>query len=316
MNKILKISIYIIVILTLNSCKDGKNKELILALPVADWWTSAPFIITQSDSIFKANGLSIKILEVNSGLASKNAVVAGTADIGITAATPLALAASNQETLTVLGTYLKSKSVVGIVLPIRDTALMTPPTPIAIVPSTISEWYLYKYLESKNIQNILIDRKLKLLPSRPSDIPGAITSGSANSAVVWEPFLSLIALQPNMTIDKLDIGFEVNLYLIARNNIVIENEETIKTYLKCIKQICDYLNKSPEDSQHQVEMHFGFKKDFLSSTWGKVNYKINQDTNSMRIEIMRDSEIAKSLGYIKNIPEFNYFFEPYLNKKK
>ncbi|MCC6585992.1 MAG: ABC transporter substrate-binding protein [Bryobacterales bacterium] len=214
--------------LILGGCsnRSGRVSEerLRFALPTADWWTAAPFIVDDGASFNKA-GLKVETLEVASGLASKNAVVAGTVDIGLSAATPLVSAASKAEDVVVSGTYLRSTKIIGIIRPTGGASAIRPPEPIAIVPSTISESFLYEYLTKLGHQRAMESKQISLLHSRPADIPSALKSGSAKSAVVWEPFLTLGAEQSGLTAVTDAVDFEVNLYLIARASVVNRRQE-------------------------------------------------------------------------------------------
>lgn len=303
-----------LIIFVFNHCSHPKRK-LTLALPGADWWTAAPFLISEYDSLLQLSALDISVFEVNSGLASKNAVVAGTADIGITAATPLALAASKREGLVVLGTYMTSYGVVGLIRSKNDDNDL-PLTPIAIVPSTISEWFLYEYLRTIKMDSMMVENKINELHVRPADIPGSLSSGSAKSAVIWEPFLTFCESDENFRKDTILQNFQVQLYIITRKEIVDELRDDVEKYVEVLKKSCEKLTTSSIKSQKQIEKHFKFKDGFLSRAWSKMEYSFKQDRDRMKVEIKRDSEIAKSLGYIDDIPEFEYFFNHDLFKIK
>lgn len=298
---------FISILLSFCNKKESKDK-LTLALPTADWWTATPFLISQSDSIFSNNNIKLSSFEVNSGLASKNAVFAGTADIGISASSPLAMAAYKKEGLVVLGTYLSSSSIIGLIIPDNASINSVPPQPIAVVPSTISEFFLYNYLTSINKQNIVGSDSLKELYLRPADIPGALKSGSAKSAVVWEPFLTYGGELPGFEAKRNLIPFEVNLYIITRTDFFLKHKREILDFLSGLKEVCQYINNNSRLVQSQIEIHFDFRRDFLSPIWSKVNYQYKNNKQVMSNEILRDANIAKSLGYIDKVPKIDYLF--------
>lgn len=300
---------------SLSACRnkgDGKGRsigKLTFALPVADWWTAAPFIISQGGSFFTDNGVELATLEVNSGLASKNAVVAGTADIGLSAATPLALAAARNEGLVVLGAYLRSGSVLGLVRPRDWTTKPHLPEPIAIVSSTISESFLYQYFASLGEQRLLEQKQVKELIQRPADIPSALRNGSAKSAIIWEPFLSFAAEQPGFVVERNAIDFQVSLFLVTRPSVLKEHPEAIQAFLKGVEESCRYLRENSDEARRQVEARFNFHGDFLASTWPGVEYRVTYDLSRMKDEIIREAGVAKALGSISEIPSVDYLFE-------
>lgn len=290
--------------------------KLTFALPTADWWTAAPFILPSSKSSFQKRGLDLATLEVNSGLASKNAVVAGTADVGLCAATPLALAAAKREGLVILGTYLRASGIVGLVKP-RDAIGAHPPEPVAIVPSTISEWFLYEHLSSQGKQDLMESGKLRELHSRPADIPAALRSGSAKSAVIWEPFLTISAEQTGFVVDSTSPAFEVQLYLITRPSVLKNRAAAVKAFQEAVEDSCRHIRENTDGARRAVEQHFGFRADFLTAKWPTVDYRVTSNRLQMEKEITRDAKIAKALGYISEVPSLNYMFiSPELSKEE
>jgi ABC-type nitrate/sulfonate/bicarbonate transport system substrate-binding protein len=286
----------------------GTSGKVTFALPTADWWTASPFILSQSDNFFRQRDLDVTTVEVNSGLASKNAVVAGTADIGLAAATPLALAAAKNEGLVILGTYLSSNAVVGLVRPREMLEKAIPPEPVAVVPSTISEFYLYEYLVRIGQQKVKEGKQLKELHVRPADIPGSLRNGSAKSAVIWEPFLSLSAEEPGFVVDRTVQDYQVSLFVITRPAFMQSHPQQVEAFMKALEDSCNYLKNNSEEARHQVERRFGFRVDFLRDTWPKVQYGVSFDRGNMTTEMIREAQIAKALGYIPSIPNVDYMF--------
>jgi ABC-type nitrate/sulfonate/bicarbonate transport system substrate-binding protein len=280
---------------------------LTFALPTADWWTAAPFLVSDSPRFFSARQLHLLTVEVDSGLTSKNAVVAGTADVGVSAATPLALAAARREKLLILGTYLTANEIIGLLKPLGSKD-ETPPEPVAVVPSTISESYLYRYLTHIGVANLLTEKRIQLLQQRPAAIPSALRSASAKSAVIWEPFLSLAAEQTGYVVNRKVIEFPVSLFIVTRPEVFARRQADIEAFLKGVEDACRNLRDNSDDTRHEVERHFNFRMDFLTPTWPGVHYGLKHDQVAMKTELRREAEMAKALAYIKEIPSFDYLF--------
>lgn len=305
--RLLRILLALVALGFVAACSHKSDQELTFALPAADWWTAAPFANSRSTQLFKEAGVKVKFLEVNSGLASKNAVVAGTADVGVSAATPLALAAARKEKLVVLGTYLQSRAVVGLARP-REIATEGLVEPVAIVPSTISESFLFKYLAARGESQKLENNELKKLSLRPADIPSALKNGSARSAVVWEPFLTLATQDGRFVVERNVPEFEVNLYILTRPSLLHSDGRDVRAFLKAVEACCHHVRKNPEEVRQEIEHRFGFTNNFLTPTWGTVDYNLTNDHEKMRAEILREAAVSKALGYIKEIPSIDYLF--------
>ena len=145
-----------------------KGDELTLADASVVWWMG-PGTIAQKDSIYAKNGLKVRTFSMQTGLESKNAVVSGAADIGLTATTPLAMGAFQKENLVVLCSYMVSDNLLSLLTPKSDdTAFSKPTSPIAIVKGTISELYFYNYMETHfSVGDI---RPLNQLNVKPADV--------------------------------------------------------------------------------------------------------------------------------------------------
>lgn len=285
-----------------------RKGKLTFALPTSDWWTAAPFILKESESFYKDQGIELDIADVSSGLASKNAVLAGTADLGLAAATPLALAAAREEKLVILGTYLRSSAVVGLVRRADAPPGQVPPEPVAVVKSTISESFLYAYLARKGNQGVVETKQLRELATRPADVPAVLSSGSAKSAVVWEPFLSLAGKREGFVVERSD-DFEVNLYLLARPSVVRDHPDDVAKFLAAVTRACGYLRDHSPQAQRQLEDHFRFPDHFLAEVWPLVHYEVVDDRARMTKEILREAQTARKLGYLdRDLISVDYLF--------
>ncbi len=285
-----------------------RSKALTLALPTSDWWTAAPFLTPTGVALVKESAQGLRVLEVASGLASKNAVVAGTADVGLAAATPLALAAANGEPLVILASYLRSAGIVGLLRPKGSINGTPPEEPIAYVASTISESFLYAFLDKAREGHPSSSSLPRLLEQRPPDIPAALTSGAARSAVVWEPFLTMAASQPNMQRDATPIPFEVNLYLVTRRSIYESRLPEITAFLKGVAASCDWLTNNPELARAELEKRFAFTPGFLAETFPQVSYGVGLDRRRAEAEILREARVAQQRGRMSSAPDLSPFF--------
>jgi ABC-type nitrate/sulfonate/bicarbonate transport system substrate-binding protein len=294
----------------LTGCGQGGSNSTIhklqFALPNSDWWTAAPFIVARNRSIFREHLLDMEFIQVNSGLASKNAVLAGTADMGLSAATPLALGAARQEAIVVLGQYLHSSAVVGLVGPKGTIGSGVPPGPVAIVPSTISESYLYSYLAQIGQQGLMERKQLRELIARPADVSSDLKSGSAKSAVVWEPFLSIAAALPGLEAKTDVVQYDVSLFLLSRPEFAKNRKADITRFLAGMKDACDYITRNPDEARKMVEQEFSFAENFLAPAWPRVSYKVQFDAGAMRSEIEREGRIARALGAIQSEGDVSY----------
>jgi ABC-type nitrate/sulfonate/bicarbonate transport system substrate-binding protein len=267
--------------------------ELVLADASVTWWMG-PGIIAQMDSLYKKNGLLVKSYDVQTGLASKNAVVAKTADIGLVATTPLALGAFTKENLVVLCSYMESNSMLSLLTPYSsDTALFSKPeAPVAVVKGTISELYYFNYMK-KYYPDI---QALNQLNVRPADVVNALKGGNSKSAVIWEPFATILAEQiPGLKRNTSQEIYTHRMYIVTRPEVLAEKRTAVKKFIKSFEQANELLNTDPEKKKILVSV-FPLQETSMNNLWNDVHFSIKFDYENMIDLMMKDATITYQLG--------------------
>ena len=279
------------------SCNSGnKDNELTLADASFSWWMG-PGLIAQKDGIYEKNGLKVKTFSLQTGLESKNAVVSGAADIGLTATVPLAMGGFKKENLIILCSYMESSSLLALLTyASNDTAMyLLPREPIAIVKGTISELYFYNYLKTyypdKNIS------KLKQLNIKTPDAVNAVKGGSANSVVIWEPFATILSEQiPNIKISRAENIYTQRMYIVTTPEILAKKRIAIEKFVESFNQACEILNVNPEKGKEILKSAFPQQESSINNLWNKVDFSLKFDYEVMKDLIMKDAQITFELG--------------------
>lgn len=283
-----------------NSCNSKKNKkdELTLADASVVWWM-APGIIAQEDSIYSKNNLTVNSFDVQTGLASKNAVISGTADIGLVASTPLAMGAFTKDDLIILCSYIESSSLLSVITPkTKDTTTYSKPqSPISYVKGTISELYLYNYLEKyypNNTKEILNSKNLMV---KPPDIPATmVKNGGAKSTAIWEPFGTLIANDTTLKVNRSEEIYTHRIYIITTKKALQEKKTAIEKFVKSIEMACDKLKSDKIASRNIIKSKFPKQEKSMLLLWDKVDFSLKFDYENMKNLIFKDAEVNYKLG--------------------
>jgi len=297
LEKIIRCSVSVILcsILLFGCNSSYKDNELTLADASLSWWMGAG-IVTQIDSIYVKNGLNVKTFSAQTGLESKNAVISGAAEIGLTATTPLAMGAFNKDNLIVLCSYVVSNNLLSLLTPkSNDTTLYSQPTPpIAIVKGTISELYLYNYMAT-NFPDIDIST-LNQLNVKPADAINAVKGGSAKSAVMWEPFVTMISEQvPDLKINRAENSYTHRMYIVTTPEILAKKRSAIEKFVKSFGQACDLLNENPTKGKEILRSVFPPQESSMNALWDKVVFSLKFDYENMKELILKDAEIMHKL---------------------
>jgi len=307
-----------ICVLNLSCRKEEKNK-LIFAGASSVWWT-APTIVAVDHDLFSKYGLEVRTFDVLTGLASKNAVISGAADIGLVAATPLAMGAYSEEPVEILCRYAQSKSLIAILTRKEGDGAVTDKSKVvqekvAIVPGTISEWYLYNFLKRYDPNNLAKKKEGKLdeVHLRPPDIPSVLRKENANTGVIWEPFVTAVLSDSSnkFNVVREEDIYTVSLYLITRPDVRKKKREEVKAFVKAVDKACSMINDPNEKIQYEIEKKYGYEAGSLDELWKKVDFSINQDAKIIKQEILDDIKIAIELGRTpeKHEPKLDHLFE-------
>lgn len=281
--------------------------EIEFADASAVWWT-APTVLAQ-DQEFLADGLTVEAFDVTTGLASKNAVISGAADMGLVAATPLALGALDTEPVIVLGSYVQSDQLLALVYREGEDikSLSQNPEsiePIAIVPRTISEWYLHRLGEEYPALAEPLGTA-RQLHARPPAIPTLLANDEVNSASIWEPFVWMSKQDPSSKVFRPEGVYSLRLYLIASVSAYRNKKEAVLAFEDSVRTACQWMVDNPQEARRRIENHYGYEPGRLAGVWDDVDFSYQEDPESLAVEILEDSRIARDLNYMNQALAFN-----------
>ncbi len=280
-----------------SSC--NKDEELILADSGISWWM-APTIIAKTKikdtSFYEKNDISVKTFDMQTGLASKNALLSGSADLGIVASTPIASSIYNNEKIIVLCSFVSSNNLLALITRVEghNESLSMPNPKVAIVPATISELYLRNYLNK--IDSSLDFRKINIVNVKPADIPNYLAHGDANSAVIWEPFVTSIAnTDSNLRIIRDSTIYQHRIYLITRPDVLKKKKDLIIRFINSLIESANYLKYSVKESQNIILNNLPNQKESMENLWYKVDFQIKFDYENMINLIKKDADMLRKI---------------------
>jgi tetratricopeptide (TPR) repeat protein len=292
-------------------------------------WLTAPSIFADADNLFGGN-LSVRTVKVSNGIEAKNMVLTRAADIGIIAAGPLAVSLAQGEPIGVLGSYMKSdRSLMGMVsmndftkldayskckkpnnIPNKEACqdLVNVMAPIAIIPNTISEYYLYEYLKQKGLLHLWNSLKARSVAVKPDELAGKFKRQEINTAVIWEPYIWKIKKEnPNIHSEP-DIEFEFRIFLIANKEILSKKPWLVRKFIKAIKKSSEKIqankNDNSEDDYRERIKNLILIEGDLVEQWKEADFSFEDDAvvliESMNKDLKRINKIERlKIGNVK-----------------
>lgn len=266
------------------------------------WWNAPPILLSQDPELRPEN---MDRVQFQTGKEAKNQVVAGNVDVGVVAATPIVLAAMAKEDFIVLGQYLTGSGLVAIITPIQESKLAEP---IAVVKGTVSEFVFVEKagLDGKDPE------KLQVLSLAPPSVLQALQSGSAKSAIIWDPFAQAIEeALPEITVVRNPDLYQMRFYLIASRRSWNNRNELIRNFIKQLKLAVQKV--STPEGQSLVDQYVKSQGQ-LPGVWDadRVRFEyIDGTTEAGQEEIISnlqsEAKILAKANLLKSSPDFKKF---------
>jgi len=267
---------------------------------------SAAFIyIAQDQRFFAANGLSVRIKDYATGVATIDALLKRDVDVAWAAEFPLVRKAFAKEEISIIAVssrfsdqYLFGRKDRGV-KNISDLKGKK----IGLPRNTIVEFYLARFLELNglNIQDIF------LVDVPPQQSVDAMTGGSLDGVVTWEPYSGQIRTQladrgVNWPVQSSQPGYGV---IIARNDWIRGNPEIVNRFLKSLAQAEDSLIRNPKVAKAILQKRVSYDGALMETFWSENQFALSLDQSL--ILAMEDEArwmIANNLTIEKTVPDF------------
>lgn len=272
------------------------------------WW-NAPLILADTRGIYDRYDLDLTLFDVSTGLASKNAVVQGNADIGMVASTPLVASALAGEDIVILGSYVFSADLLSIVSHEEDAESWWAES-VGYVPGTISEFYMISLLRDEDRESVYTSGEMNLVKLTPPGMQPAFLRGDIRSAVIWEPFTSLIekaakdAEMPVVVRSISDI-YALRLYLITDRETWETKREAVLDLTRVVSESSESIEREKEAARVEIESYFDYEPGFLSEKFDRTDFSFTVDREAIRATLEREAELARAAGIVEAFPDFS-----------
>jgi NitT/TauT family transport system substrate-binding protein len=180
---------------------------------------------------------------------------------------------------------------------------------IGLPRNTIAEFYLTRFLELNGIS--LSD--VSLVDVLPEEALNAISSGSVDAVVVWEPYSSQLKTHladsaSVWSIQNMQPGFGI---ISSRNDWLLYNPELVVRFLKSLVSAEDYLINNPDAARDIVQKELNFSDESISTLWSESRFSVSLDQSL--ITAMEDEArwmISDKLTDETQMPNFlHYIYE-------
>jgi len=300
------------------SCSKGEYSGKVESIHFGTVPTAASTLIyiAQNQQFFEANGLRVDIKDYATGIATTDALLKSDMDVAWVAEFPFVRRVFAKEKISIIALvgrfneqYLFGRKDRGI----KSVADLKGKR-IGIPRNTIAEFYLGRFLEL-NGMNI---RDVSVVDVRPPKSMEAITSGSIDGVVVWEPYSSQIRTELTDRTVALPVQSNQPGYgaITARNDWIKKHPKVVNRFLKSLAQAEDYLTRNPAEAKAIVRKRLNYDDVFTETIWSENQFLLSLD-QSLIIAMEDEARwmIKNNLTKEKTVPNFlDYIHEDALKE--
>jgi len=206
---------------------------------IADFPGGSLFAIAQDQKLWEAEGLTPELFVFTNGPLQVQAMDGGSLDFGSIGPGPIWLAATGR--IKILAVNVVSFSDRVITQPAIKSMEELRGKKVGVTQGASGEMILRLGLAKYNMTINDID----LIPMDPSTVVSAFASGQIDGAGIWYPLVGTIkerVPELNELVQNTDFYPDVSFFnpFIARNQVVADDPELVKGYLRVLKKAMDY----------------------------------------------------------------------------
>jgi ABC-type nitrate/sulfonate/bicarbonate transport system substrate-binding protein len=266
--------------------------------------------IAQNMSYFSDNGLNVTIRSYISGAAALEAMVDGDVDIAASSEFTVVNKILGDTNISIIGAIDRFEQINLAARRDRGIQNVTDLVnkSIGLTPGTSAEYFFGRFLELNGMNH----SQVKTVNIQPNHMVEALTNGTVDAVVTWEPYLYRIHNQMANDIVEwpAQSGQQVYSVLSATNSWLETHNKTVTQFLDAISQAENYLQSNPVDGKNIIMDELNYTQEYLESVWSDHKFTLSLDQSI--VLIMEDEGrwlIANDLTNATSVPSFqNYFY--------
>ena len=266
--------------------------------------------IAEDQNFFVKNGLNVTIRDYPSGMAAVNDLLIGKVDVAATAEFPLVGKAFNGQNISALATIAKTQlqDIIGRKDRGIENIAALAGKRVGVTLGTIAEFYFGRFLELNGMK--LGD--VTIVNVSPSDSVGAITNGTVDAIIIWQPYAYTIEnlLGDNAVIWPAQSSQLTYIVEVARNEWITQHPDLVNRFLTSLAQAQDYFDNHPGESEAIIQKKLNYTDAYMASVWPKNVFSLSLDQSL--ILAMEDEArwmMSNNLTNATEVPNFlNYVY--------
>ena len=261
--------------------------------------------IAEEKGYFEENGLDATVKAYDTGIETKNALLAGEVDVADTVDFVIAGLGLEGIDFKVLASI--DTAIIDYIIARKDKGILDlsdlRDKKIGIKPGSSAEYYLGRTL----IFNNLSLQDVELIAVHPPDMPEAISQGKVDATITWHPHNYHIKniLGDNAIVWSAQNEQDVYWVIFSKNEFVQKYPEKIKRLLRALIQAEDFVKDNNLEAKEIIARRVSLDLAYIESVWSDFHFVV--DLPQSILIVMEDQarwKIENSLTDATKVPNY------------
>ncbi len=261
--------------------------------------------IAEEKGYCEENGLDATVKAYDTGIETKNALLAGEVDVADTVDFVISGLGFEEVDIKVLASI--NTAIIDYIIARRDRGISSlsdlKGKKIGIKPGSSAEYYLGRTL----IFNGLSLEDVELIAIHPPDMPEAIMQGEVDATITWHPHNYHIknSLGDNAIVWSAQGGQDVYWVVFSKDEFIQKYPEKIKRLLKALIQAEEFVKNNNLEAKEIIARRVNLDLPYIESVWSDFHFVV--DLTQSMIIVMEDQarwKIANNLTDKTEVPNY------------
>ncbi len=274
--------------------------------------------IAEERGYFEENGLDATVKAYDTGIETKNALLAGEVDVADTVDFVISGLGFEEADIKVLASI--KTAIIDYIIARKDRGISSlsdlKGKKIGIKRGSSAEYYLGRTL----VFNGLSSEDVELIAIHPPDMPEAIMQGEVDATITWHPHNYHIknSLGDNAIVWSAHGGQDVYWVIFCKDEFVQKYPEKIKRLLKALVQAEEFVKNNNLEAKEIIARRVNLDLPYIESVWSDFHFVV--DLTQSMIITMEDQarwKIANNLTDKTEVPNYlDYIYYDALEEVK
>jgi ABC-type nitrate/sulfonate/bicarbonate transport system substrate-binding protein len=271
---------------------------------------AGPVYVAYEKHFWKDLGLDVELVSFTSGRLCLDAVLAGKADAGTMAETPIMNAGFQGVPIYVVAGIHQSQKNTKVIA--RKNKGLAKPSDlkghkVGVSIGTNGEFFMDQFLK-----RIGLTRKdLQVVNLRPEDMAPSLIRGDVDACFTWEPHVQNAKKQLGDTavIFANDGVYTETYNIVTTQSFTKSKPKELNLLLQGLAKAIDYMHQNPDDSIGIVSRHIGMDANLLKAIWPDYTFQLTLEQSFLDL-LNEEAKWSKANGIAPpaaEIPNYRLF---------